>query len=124
MAAPLGTFGSRISAAYALGLTSKTERDVLRRINKVRNEFAHSLQGTTFARPIINEKCSELESATKLLSYEPDDVQVTLGKGSRILWLASQQQQNDGQIEQERGGALLPKISRFSQIMPSRTQNR
>ena len=40
---PLGTFGNRIRMAYCLGLISKTIRDDLRLVAKIRNRFAHDL---------------------------------------------------------------------------------
>jgi DNA-binding MltR family transcriptional regulator len=40
--APLGTFSSRIKAAYAIGLITKEQFLDLERLRKIRNEFAHS----------------------------------------------------------------------------------
>jgi DNA-binding MltR family transcriptional regulator len=40
--APLGTFSSRIKAAYAIGLITKDQFLDLERLRKIRNEFAHS----------------------------------------------------------------------------------
>ena len=40
--APLGTFSSRIKAAYAIGLITKEQSLDLERLRKIRNEFAHS----------------------------------------------------------------------------------
>ena len=51
--APLGTFSSRIKAAYALGLIAKDQSDDLERLRKIRNEFAHSWRPITFANPKI-----------------------------------------------------------------------
>src|SRR3972149_3762270 len=50
---PLGTFSSRTTAAYCLGLITSVERDNLRLIQKIRNKFAHSLQGLSFDEPEI-----------------------------------------------------------------------
>jgi DNA-binding MltR family transcriptional regulator len=40
--APLGTFSSRIKAAYAIGLITKEQFLDLEHLRKIRNEFAHS----------------------------------------------------------------------------------
>lgn len=39
----MGTFGSRVTAGYCLGLICKTVRDDLRIVGKIRNRFAHEL---------------------------------------------------------------------------------
>ena len=51
--APLGTFSSRIKAAYALGLIAKDQSEDLERLRKIRNEFAHSWRPITFGNPKI-----------------------------------------------------------------------
>jgi DNA-binding MltR family transcriptional regulator len=43
---PLGSFGNRTRAAYCFGLISKTIRDDLRLIGKIRNRFAHDLSAS------------------------------------------------------------------------------
>lgn len=48
---PLGTFSSRVSAAYCLGLICKTVRDDLRLVGKIRNKFAHELRTSFDAEP-------------------------------------------------------------------------
>ncbi|MEW5980886.1 MAG: hypothetical protein AB1806_00790 [Acidobacteriota bacterium] len=60
--APLGSFGARIVAAYAVGLIDQTQRDALRRLKKVRNAFAHKT-GLSFADQAITAHC---EAAAKL----------------------------------------------------------
>lgn len=40
--APLGTFSSRIKAAYAMGLLTEAQYKDLERLRKIRNEFAHA----------------------------------------------------------------------------------
>lgn len=49
---PLGTFSSRITAAYCLGLICKTVRDDLRIVGRVRNKFAHELQASFDLEPV------------------------------------------------------------------------
>lgn len=51
--APLGTFSSRIKAAYSLGLIDKGQFEDLEHLRKIRNEFAHTWQPITFADPRI-----------------------------------------------------------------------
>jgi hypothetical protein len=49
---PVGTFGSRVTATYCLGLICKTVRDDLRIVGKIRNKFAHELQTSFDLEPI------------------------------------------------------------------------
>jgi hypothetical protein len=49
---PLGTFSSRVTASYCLGLICKTVRDDLRTVGKIRNKFAHQLEATFEIDPI------------------------------------------------------------------------
>ena len=59
---PLGTFAARIKTAFALGLVDVHEMQEMELIRKVRNEFAHSLHGTTFSEPEIAKLCDRLKS--------------------------------------------------------------
>jgi hypothetical protein len=54
--APLGTFGARIVAAYAVGLIAQAERNALRQLKKVRNAFAHRT-GVSFEDQAIAAHC-------------------------------------------------------------------
>lgn len=49
---PLGTFSSRVTASYCLGLICKTVRDDLRTVGKIRNKFAHQLEAAFDIEPI------------------------------------------------------------------------
>lgn len=60
--APLGTFSARIKAAHALGLIDSFELAECDLIRKVRNEFAHSIHGTTFTQLKITALCGRLRS--------------------------------------------------------------
>lgn len=62
--APLGTFSSRIIAAFALGVISKIEFDDLQVIRKIRNDFAHRT-GVSFADPSISDKAMILKLAAQ-----------------------------------------------------------
>jgi DNA-binding MltR family transcriptional regulator len=56
---PLGTYGNRITTAYCLGLISKTIRDDLRFVGKIRNKFAHDLYAS-FENEKIQSWCISL----------------------------------------------------------------
>ena len=49
---PIGTFGSRTTLAYCLGLIGKVIRDDLRLVAKIRNRFAHRLEASFDDEPI------------------------------------------------------------------------
>jgi len=49
---PIGTYGSRTSLAYCLGLIGKIVRDDLRLVGKIRNRFAHDLHASFNDDPI------------------------------------------------------------------------
>src|SRR5690606_5590079 len=51
--APLGTFSSRIKAAYALGLITKDQFLDLERLRKIRNEFAHTWKSVSLSKPKV-----------------------------------------------------------------------
>jgi DNA-binding MltR family transcriptional regulator len=57
--APLGTFHSRIEAAYALALISEEQYHDLCLIRRIRNDFAHNLQAS-FTSPGIRDRCNQL----------------------------------------------------------------
>jgi len=46
--APLGTFSSKVKVAYCLGLISEDNYRDLQYVRKIRNIFAHKLQGFSF----------------------------------------------------------------------------
>lgn len=48
----MGTFSSRITAVYCLGLICKTVRDDLRIVAKIRNKFAHELRASFDSEPV------------------------------------------------------------------------
>lgn len=62
--APLGTLSTRCSAAYSLGLISKTEFGEADLIRKIRNNFAHNIH-TSFEDMKVVELCNKLEYAAK-----------------------------------------------------------
>ncbi|OJV11832.1 MAG: hypothetical protein BGO12_08400 [Verrucomicrobia bacterium 61-8] len=56
---PLGTYGSRISLAYCLGLFGKIIRDDLRLVGRIRNRFAHDFRAS-FEEERIKNWCLSL----------------------------------------------------------------
>ena len=63
---PLGTFSSRILASYLLGLITSECYEDLQLVRKIRNHFAHKLQGTTFADQQVVGWCSTLRQCDRL----------------------------------------------------------
>ena len=61
---PLGTFGARSHAAAALGLITDREYQELKRLGKIRNEFAHRHRATFSDRTII-DRCRNLTFSAK-----------------------------------------------------------
>ncbi len=57
---PIGTFSSRIRTAYCLGLLSPDEFHDLTLIRKIRNDFAHDLDKTSFRDEKIQDRCKSL----------------------------------------------------------------
>ncbi len=70
--APLQTFSSRIEMAYRVGLIScKFARD-LHLIRKIRNEFAHNIQGCTFEDARVKSRIIELNNSHGILQRDPE----------------------------------------------------
>ena len=69
---PLGSFGSRNSVAYCLGLISKNQYEDINTIKKIRNKFAHNLHGLNFSRSDIRDICNNLITPKKH-NYEPNN---------------------------------------------------
>ena len=51
--APLGSFSTRIKAAFAIGLLHREQYDDLELLREIRNAFAHDWQGVSFERDQI-----------------------------------------------------------------------
>ena len=56
---PLGNFGARVLAAYAIGLIDANHYKALKKVQKIRNRFAHDLS-LNFEEPLISKLCKEL----------------------------------------------------------------
>lgn len=57
---PLGTYGSRVTACYCLGLVGPIITADLRLVGKIRNKFAHDLRAN-FADVQISQWCRQLK---------------------------------------------------------------
>ena len=62
--APLGTFSTRISAAFALGLISGREFRECNTLRRIRNRFAHNVQAS-FDMQEVRDLCQNLTSAAQ-----------------------------------------------------------
>ncbi|MGP8250501.1 MAG: MltR family transcriptional regulator [Terracidiphilus sp.] len=61
---PLGSFGARILAAFALGMLSESEYQDCERVRKVRNSFAHGV-GCSFENQKVKDICSSFVFVAK-----------------------------------------------------------
>ena len=60
--APLGTFSTRIAAAFALGLVSEREYRELETLRRIRNRFAHEVH-VSFKTNAVRDLCGNLKMA-------------------------------------------------------------
>jgi DNA-binding MltR family transcriptional regulator len=67
---PLGTYGSRITACYCLGLIGPIITSDLRTVGKIRNRFAHDLRAT-FSDPKIGQWCRALRWHKEFFAVPP-----------------------------------------------------
>ena len=66
--APMATLSSKITMAHRLGLiTDKFARD-LNLIRKIRNEFAHNIQGCDFGHSSIQSRIQELDKSSETIA--------------------------------------------------------
>jgi mannitol operon repressor len=70
--APLSTFSARITAAYCLGLIDGIQYRDLKTIKRIRNRFAHGLQGLSFHDERMVRECKKLK--THLMIHMPKDI--------------------------------------------------
>jgi DNA-binding MltR family transcriptional regulator len=69
--APISTFSSRIDLAFRLGLiSSKFCRD-LHLFRKIRNEFAHNIQGCNFSNSSVHSRIIELAKSSGFIERHP-----------------------------------------------------
>ena len=57
---PLGSFGIRIKACFALGLIDKHQRKDFQILQEVRNYFAHNWENPTFSHPDVANQLRQL----------------------------------------------------------------
>jgi hypothetical protein len=69
---PFSDFGKRIDCAYAFHLISKKEKEVLSKIKKVRNYFAHNLFDATFDKQTVSAWCRSILIRDLLPNTSPD----------------------------------------------------
>lgn len=69
---PLGTYGSRVTACYCLGLIGEIVTADLRLVGKIRNRFAHDLRAR-FADPKIQSWCTALRWHRESFMSPPPD---------------------------------------------------
>ena len=70
---PIGTYSSRTSLAYCLGLIGKIVRDDLRFVGKIRNRFAHDLHASFNDDPIRTWTLSLKWHEVSMLMKAPDE---------------------------------------------------
>jgi len=87
--APLGTFSARIEVAYRLGLVSvKFARD-LHLIRKIRNDFAHNIQGCSFEDAKVKSRIVELNNSHGIIARSPKQFKKPLSVRDQFLEGAS-----------------------------------
>jgi DNA-binding MltR family transcriptional regulator len=87
--APLGTFSARIEVAYRLGLISvKFTRD-LHLMRRIRNDFAHDIQGCSFDDAKVRSRIVELNNSHGIIARSPKQFKKTLSVRDQFLEGAS-----------------------------------
>lgn len=69
--APLGTFASRIDLNFRLGLISSRFSRDLHLIRKIRNLFAHNIQGCNFENASVKSRVQELLKSCGFMDRHP-----------------------------------------------------
>jgi len=67
---PLGTYGSRVTACYCLGLIGGVVKSDLKLVGKIRNFFAHDIRAH-FSTPRVGQWCKALRWHYKLMGPPP-----------------------------------------------------
>jgi DNA-binding MltR family transcriptional regulator len=76
--APLGSFSSRISACFCLGLIDESEFRDINIIRRIRNEFGHKWVGVTFQSQKVIDLCMNLSRR------EPEELEKQLNPRGRF----------------------------------------
>ena len=69
--APLGSFSAKINLSYRIGLISQRFCRDLHLVRKIRNEFAHNIQGCTFETGTVRSRILELAKSSGLIERNP-----------------------------------------------------
>jgi len=69
--APLANFSSKIALAHRIGLLSQQFCRDLHLIRKIRNEFAHNVQGCSFEGSVVRARVLELSKSSCLADRHP-----------------------------------------------------
>ena len=86
--APLGTFSSRISMAYALNIINKETKEYLDVIRRIRNDFAHKMEIHTFDEDqSIIDRCRNLKIAIDQAKNYPEPHKLGLQKPRKLFEL-------------------------------------
>ncbi|SRR6266852_189559 len=65
----LGSNGARYQIAYCLGLITVDQRDDMKTVARIRNEFAHNFKEASFSDSPVREYCSALKQPSVLASW-------------------------------------------------------
>ena len=68
---PLGTYGSRVTACYCLGLIGGIVKADLKIVGKIRNLFAHDIRAH-FSNPRVSQWCKALRWHHELMGKPPE----------------------------------------------------
>jgi hypothetical protein len=84
---PLGTFYSRITLAYALGLLPPEVQHDLHLVRKIRNKFAHHPEMMRFQTRPVSDWCRELDTTRFVARYfrDPAEAFAKNARGQFVL---------------------------------------
>ena len=100
---PVSTFSSRIDLVFRLGLISAKFCRDLHLFRKIRNEFAHNIQGCTFSNSSVHSRIIELAKSSGFIDRHPKTRKECFPKGSRgdflmtsswMLWVLNNKIEN------------------------------
>ena len=83
--APLGTFSSRIEMAYRVGLISVRLARDLHLVRRIRNDFAHNIQGCTFEDARVRQRVTELNNSHGIIARSPKEFKRPLSVRDQFL---------------------------------------
>lgn len=78
--APIGTFASRITVAYALGIIGPKTKADLGVIRDIRNDFAHTVGSLDFSNRSVADRCKNLQLPKAFASKHGREVQAIMSK--------------------------------------------